>query len=87
MRFLGLIFCLAALGREAGAGGKQEQEGKEGLRGLGNDRRFINGDVSLGDILPNLLLEIYALVKQGNYWKYIDRIFYISLVKNTSNVC
>ena len=47
----------------------------------------VDGNVSLGDILPNLLSEIYALVKKGNYWKYIDRIFYISLVKITPNVC
>ena len=55
--------------------------------GLGNGRRFIDGDVSLGDILPNLPSEIYALVKKGNYQKYIDRILYISLVKITPNVC
>ena len=55
--------------------------------GGGNGRRFIDGNVSLGDILPNLLLEIYALAKKGNYWKYIDRIFYTSLVKITPNVC
>ena len=54
---------------------------------LGNGRRFIDGDVSLGDILPNLPSEIYALVKKGNYRKYIDRILYISLVKITPNVC
>ena len=52
-----------------------------------NGRRFIDGNASLGDILPNLLLEIYALDKKGNYRKYIDRILYISLVKNTRNVC
>ena len=52
-----------------------------------NGRRFIDGDVSSGDILPNLLSEIYAFVKKGNYWKCIDRIFYQSLVKNTPNVC
>ena len=53
----------------------------------GNGRRFIDGDVSLGDKLPNLQLEIYALVKKGNYRKYIDRILYTSLVKITPNVC
>ena len=52
-----------------------------------NGRRFIDGDVSLGDISPNLPSEIYALVKKGNYRKYIDRILYISLVKITPNVC
>ena len=52
-----------------------------------NGRRFIDGDVSLGDISPNLPSEIYALVKKGNYWKYIDIISYISLVKVTPNVC
>ena len=52
-----------------------------------NGRRFIDGDVSLGDKLPNLQLEIYALVKKGNYRKYIDRILYTSLVKITPNVC
>ena len=54
---------------------------------VGNGRRFIEGDVSLGDILSNLPSEIYALVKKGNYRKYIDRILYISLVKMTPNVC
>ena len=54
---------------------------------LTNGRRFIDGDVSLGDILPNLLSEIYALVKKRNYRKYIDRILYISLVKITPIVC
>ena len=60
-----------------------------GLQGsvLPNGRRFIDGDVSLGDKLPNLQLEIYALVKKGNYRKYIDRILYTSLVKITPNVC
>ena len=52
-----------------------------------NGRRFIDGDVSLGDILPNLLSETYALVKKGNYRKYIDGILYISFVKITPNVC
>ena len=28
--------------------------------------------LSLGDILPNLILEIYALLKKGNYQKYFD---------------
>ena len=55
--------------------------------GPGNGRRFIDGDVSLGDILPNLLSETYALVKKGNYRKYIDGILYISFVKITPNVC
>ena len=52
-----------------------------------NGRRFIDGNVSLGDILPNLISEIYALVKKGNNRKCIDRIFCISLVKITPNVC
>ena len=52
-----------------------------------NGRRFIDGDVSLGDILPNLPSEIYALVKKRHFRKYIDRILYISLVKITPNVC
>ena len=52
-----------------------------------NGRRFIDGDVSIGDILPNLLSETYALVKKGNYRKYIDGILYISFVKITPNVC
>ena len=56
-------------------------------RGGNNNRRFIDGDVSLGDKLPNLQSEIYALVKKGNYRKYIDRILYTSLVKITPNVC
>ena len=55
--------------------------------GTPNGRRFIDGDVSLGDKLPNLQSEIYALVKKGNYRKYIDRILYTSLVKITPNVC
>ena len=50
-------------------------------------RLLIESDVSLGDILPNLPSEIYALVKKGNYRKYIDKIFYVSLVKLTPNVC
>ena len=53
----------------------------------GNGRRFIDGDVSLGDKLPNLLSETYALVKKGNYRKYIDGILYISFVRITPNVC
>ena len=51
-----------------------------------NGRRFIDGDVSIGDILPNLPSEIYALVRNGKYRKYIYRIFYISFVKITPNV-
>ena len=53
----------------------------------GNGRRFIDGDVSLGDILHNLLSEIHALVRKPNYWKFINIILYISLVKMTPNVC
>ena len=59
----------------------------EYLSDPGNGRRFFDGDESLGDILHNLLSEIYALVKKGNYRKYIDRILYTSLVKITPNVC
>ena len=55
--------------------------------GLPNGRRFINCHVSLSDILPYLLSETYALVKKENYWKYIDRILYKSMVKITLNVC
>ena len=51
-----------------------------------NGRRFIDGDVSLGDILRNLPSETYALVKKGNYRKYIDGILYISFVKITPYV-
>ena len=48
---------------------------------LANGRQFIEGDVSLGDILPNLLSEIYALVKKGNNQKCSNRILYTSSVK------
>ena len=55
-----------------------------------NGRQFIKGHVSLEDILPNLLSEIYALIKKGNHWKYIDRILYMSLLqmcaKNQGNL-
>ena len=54
---------------------------------LANGRRFIDGNLPLSDILPNLPSEIYALVKNGNNRKYIDRILYISLAKITPNVC
>ena len=37
-----------------------------------NGRRFIDGDVSLGDILPIVLSEVYALLKKGKYQKYFD---------------